>query len=558
MRVALDQTFEGIAVARGRACAAGRRLALGALAALPLALLGGCGSEAAASTGAESVDAATAAAPLAAPADEPRQQDKRTAADQRDAGLEADLRELVDVWYLRARNATKRPLPSDEVRVSISVRDARTGAVVADVRAGRSLRPASNLKLVTAAAGLYLLGPEGQFATRYELGGPIEDGVLRGGLVVRAGGDPIVRDGSFGAVEGYFDVLAAELAQRGVRRIAGAVVLDEADYLEPGPGPAWPSKDQHWKDYCALAAGLTINGGVLEAVVTTHTGASHASVELHPAPTGLPTSIGVRQVPGRLNDVRVGATVSKVTVGGKLGEAVPRIEAAFRHPDPIALFGSVLEARLARAQIAIDGGVARRRGPPAGEHLVTITSPITDSLVPINTHSNNSVADQLFLKLGSDFGGGGTRAGGLAALRLALDRLGVSTQGLRAVDGSGLSRDNRVSPAQLTALLWSVLGDLGQPGRQGEAAELYLDSLAVMGRSGTLEGRMRGTPAEGAVFAKTGFIDGTSGLSGWLQDASGRPLVFSILVNYPTVGGLNNKAWKPMQEAMVARLLEAR
>lgn len=513
-------------------------------------LAAGCGADA----GAAQAVAAAPSAPAAEPAVTVEAALPSVPLIQRDAALEADLSALVDQWFVHARNVRKGQLNAQAVQVSVSVRDALTGTVLADLRADRSLRPASNLKLVTSAAGLYLLGPAGLFETRYELTGDVQNGVLHGDLIVRAGGDPIVRDGSYGAVEAYFDVLANALAERGIRRIAGQLVLDEADYLEPGPGPSWPSRDQHWKDYCALAAGLTINAGVLETVVTTRAGAGTADVELHPSPTGLPTSLRVSQVPGSINDVRVGATVSKVTVGGKLGAKVPGIQAAFRHPDPVALFASVLEARLARAGIQIDGGSLRRRGPPQGAHLITITSPITDSLVPINTHSNNSVADQLFFKLGHDFGGGGTRAGGEAALRIALDRLGVSTDGLVAVDGSGLSRDNRVSPAQLTALLWAVLRDHST----APSAQLFRDSLAVMGRSGTLDDRMRGTSAEGRVFAKTGFIDGTSSLAGWASDPEGRPLVFSIMVNYPSIGGLNNRAWKPMQEAMVLRLIEGR
>lgn len=524
---------------------------------LALALpLTACGADAGAATHGDEAAAQEASAPApAAPAPEHRQRpERRPAAAARDAALEADLAALLDAGFVKARTARKGKLSGADVQISVSVRDAVTGAVLADLRADRSLRPASNLKLVTAAAGLYLLGPTGTFDTRYELGGEVADGTLRGDLVVRGGGDPIVRDGSFGAVEAYFDVLASKLDARGIDRIAGDLVLDEGDFLEPAPGPSWPSADQHWKDYCALAAGLTINAGVIEAVVRTRPGASRADVAVHPWPAGLPSDVDVRQVNGTINDVRVGATVSRLTVGGKIGRKLDGIDAAFRHPDPVAYFGAVLEARLAAHGIQVDGAVRRERGAPGGEHLVTVTSPITDSLVPINTHSNNSVADQLFFKLGHDFGGGGTRAGGEGAVRLALERLGVPTAGLEAVDGSGLSRDNRVSPAQLTALLWAVLHELDT----APSAGLFRDSLAVMGRTGTLDGRMRGTPADGAVFAKTGFIAGTSSLAGWLQTTSGRGIVFSIMVNYPSYGGLNNSAWKPMQNDMVLRLLDVR
>ncbi|NUP98016.1 MAG: D-alanyl-D-alanine carboxypeptidase, partial [Planctomycetaceae bacterium] len=84
----------------------------------------------------------------------------------------------------------------------------------------------------------------------------------------------------------------------------------------------------------------------------------------------------------------------------------------------------------------------------------------------------------------------------------------------------------------------------------------YLDSLAVAGERGTLDDRMGKTVARGRVRAKTGFIDGTSALSGVAEALDGRRFVFSILVNYPDAGGLNSSVWKPMQDELCVRLVE--
>jgi D-alanyl-D-alanine carboxypeptidase/D-alanyl-D-alanine-endopeptidase (penicillin-binding protein 4) len=169
-------------------------------------------------------------------------------------------------------------------------------------------------------------------------------------------------------------------------------------------------------------------------------------------------------------------------------------------------------------------------------------------MVPINTWSNNACADQLFLALGHAHGGAGTREGGARATRAALDRLGVSSAGLVQVDGSGLSRDNRVSAAQITALIEAVLR------RGGKTAIAYVDSLAVAGMSGTLEHRT----TKGNLRAKTGFIAGTSALSGLVESADGRTLVFSILVDYPRFEGLNRSCWKPMEDEIVSALANSK
>ena len=86
-------------------------------------------------------------------------------------------------------------------------------------------------------------------------------------------------------------------------------------------------------------------------------------------------------------------------------------------------------------------------------------------------------------------------------------------------------------------------------------ARLYRDSLAVMGRKGTLEERLRGTAAEGRVFAKTGWIAGVSALSGTTEPEHGEATVFSILIEYPSdLGGLNTSCFKPLQDELVLLL----
>jgi D-alanyl-D-alanine carboxypeptidase/D-alanyl-D-alanine-endopeptidase (penicillin-binding protein 4) len=89
----------------------------------------------------------------------------------------------------------------------------------------------------------------------------------------------------------------------------------------------------------------------------------------------------------------------------------------------------------------------------------------------------------------------------------------------------------------------------------GDASRLMLGSLAVAGEAGTLEDRMRDGAARGRVRGKTGWINGASSLSGIAEALDGRRYVFSILVNYPRIGGLNTTVWKPMQDAMCERLV---
>ncbi len=454
-------------------------------------------------------------------------------------------------WIERAAHESPLVRGPGDVSVGVCVVEPARGQTLCALDADRPLPPASNMKLVTTAAALVLLGPAMEFVTPFEAGGPVEEGTLHGDLVVRAGGDPLVPRGPDERVEAPLSALARRLFATGVRRVTGALVLDEGDFAAPEPAPGWPDETQRWAAYCALAGGFSVNGGVLEARVDPGPAGGKARVEVRPAAHGLERRYDVDTIDKGPLNVLVGATQSAVTVRGRLPRSAGPYAAEFSYHDPVELFGAVLRAELERAGIAIDGPTVRRRGAPGGATLATLRSPLEGALGPINAESRNGVADQLFLTLGHALEGEGSRAAGERVTRRALERLGVSVAGFAQADGSGLSRDNRVSARQIAALLEAVLSAGEQP------AALYRESLAVAGERGTLEDRMQAGPARGRVRAKTGWIAGVSALSGVLETLDGRELVFAILVSYPKqAGGLNTSVFKPMQDELVSALVE--
>jgi D-alanyl-D-alanine carboxypeptidase/D-alanyl-D-alanine-endopeptidase (penicillin-binding protein 4) len=477
-----------------------------------------------------------------------------TAAANRDAALQVELERCVRGWKAKALRETRKLAQwnAEDVHVAVSIRAVPSGTEVAGLEAERALRPASNQKLVTTATAIVLLGPRAAFRTPAQLQGELSAGELAGDLVLLGGGDPLYQRENPAHAELRLSAFAHALRERGVQRIRGSIVLDEGDFAAPAPGPAWPSSSQHWQDYCALAAAFSVNGGMLGARVHPGWVGAAASVDLHPLPSGLPEMIAVGTVAGGKSDVQVGANARGITVRGSLGVSVPEVLASFAHPDPVQAFGACLLGACAAEGITVGAGVVRERGRWKAELpiAVVLETPIADVLQAINTDSTNSVADQLYFATGLAAGGAPTRAGGRAATARALALLGVSVDGLVQVDGSGLSRDNRISARQLTALVHAVLAS----GGEGSAA--WRGSLALAGQSGTLGKRLVGTPSEGRVRAKTGFIAGTSALSGIATALDGRERIFSILVNYPEADGINNSCWKPMQDEIVRLLVE--
>ncbi|MEB3312326.1 MAG: D-alanyl-D-alanine carboxypeptidase/D-alanyl-D-alanine-endopeptidase [Snowella sp.] len=129
-----------------------------------------------------------------------------------------------------------------------------------------------------------------------------------------------------------------------------------------------------------------------------------------------------------------------------------------------------------------------------------------------NKRSHNGYADTLLRYIG-----------GPGAAKAALAQLGVNTQNVRLADGSGLSRSNATTPRTLVETLTAMYSAQG--------GDVFVASLPVAGMNGTLGRRMRQTPAQGIVYAKTGTLRGVRALSGYINHPTYGILVFSILAN---------------------------
>lgn len=462
--------------------------------------------------------------------------------------LELDVESIIADAIVAASKASDGKATSTNCAVAVMAVDVASGEVLVRRLSDLPLIPASNLKLMTVAAGLAGLGPDGAFRTEFEAHGQISGGTLSGDLVVRAGGDPLYRADGDGGVGPWLDELKASLTAAGIERVSGALVLDEGSWLEPGPGPLWPAASDHWQMYCALSAGFTVNAGSFRATVTPRPARGDVDVVLRPRHHGLKRRGSVKL--GKRNAVNVGANTAGVTVRGTIPSSSRPLVTEFSAPDPVDLFGHAFVGGLRDRGVPVEGGFVRRRGVTEKKAPVhTIETPILDVFRPILEDSHNSAADQLFFALGAQTEGAGTRAGGALAVVAALEKLGVPSEGLEQVDGSGLSKANRTTAMQLVGLV-AALVKTG-----GRTAEVFLDALPVAGKTGSLSKRMRGTSAEDRVRAKTGWVQGASALSGVAETVEGRTVVFSILVGYPRLSGLNTKAWKPMQDRLCETLV---
>ncbi|MFI9007859.1 D-alanyl-D-alanine carboxypeptidase/D-alanyl-D-alanine-endopeptidase [Actinosynnema sp. NPDC053489] len=431
--------------------------------------------------------------------------------------------------------------------VGLVVRRADTGAVLFSRDGGERGQPASNGKLLSSAAALDVLGPDFRFRTTAAATGQVRAGVLAGDLHLRGTGDPTM-------LAADYDALAAQVAASGVRIVRGRLVADDTwfDSVRLGTGWAWDDEPYY---YNAQISALTVSpdtdydaGSVIVRVAPAAAG-QPAVVTTDP-PTDYVTiaTTAVTGVPGSAADVSVerqhGTNVITVRGSVPAGGAVVREWSTVW--EPTGLVASLFEDALARHGVRVVGGTATGATPAdaavLGEHL---SMPLSRLMVPFLKLSNNMHAEILVKTVGRAASGEGSWDAGLRAMTAKLAEWGVDPTALSLRDGSGLSRMDQVSPDQLATLLLAARREPWFPA--------WFDALPVAGRGdrmvgGTLRNRMRGTPAEGNVRAKTGTLTGVSALSGYVTTADGTPLVFAMISNDTLTSA------KPFEDAVAVRL----
>ena len=416
----------------------------------------------------------------------------------------------------------------------VDVRSLDTGEHLYARDAGRLMMPASNLKIVTLAAAAELLGWDHRFTTTLETTAAIEDGVLRGDLFIRGGGDPTInsREGRAAAV---LNEWAVTLRATGIDAIAGRIIGDDQRFDDEGLGQGW-AWDYLQFGYAAPVGALQFNENLATLAIRPgpHPG-EPAEVSLSPG-SGL--RLLTRVATGAVNTAteisyrrRLDEPVLEVT--GSITLAAAPVERTVAVVNPTVFFAESLRGALVAHGIRVDGpavdldDVAAELVGTAAERRVLASSQsptLREIATVLMKVSQNLYAETLVKAVGAARGGLGTFEGGLSAIRATLTAWNVPDDSYVLADGSGLSRYNYVTARTLTLLLERMFSDV----RHRDA---FYATLPVAGRDGTIRTRMRRTRAEGNAAAKTGSIANVRSLSGYIRTTDGELLVFAILAN---------------------------
>jgi D-alanyl-D-alanine carboxypeptidase/D-alanyl-D-alanine-endopeptidase (penicillin-binding protein 4) len=382
--------------------------------------------------------------------------------------------------------ALRGPVASGQLgsHVAVQVADATTGQQLYAQNGTDPTTPASTMKLATTTALLALRGPGYQLETR------VVAGADPGSVVIIGGGDPTLAAGSHPSYQGAARL--DDLADQVKRALGGTaptkVIYDSSLFSGSNMGPGWDPGDVDAGGQASRITALMTDGG-----------------RINPSNIGPPSARYTKPDLGAAQDFAklLGVPTSAVVAG--------------------------------TAPAGATGGPSAGTAPQPGTQLGVVKSPpLVSILEQMLSSSDNTLAEMMARQVAIALAKPASFAGGAAAVTQELTALGLPVQGIHIVDGSGLSNQNRLTPALLTGVL-ALAARPDQP----QLHSLFT-GLPVAGYSGTLQKRFRSpdpNPGDGDVRAKTGTLTGVHTLAGYVTDAQGRLLVFAIMADKVTGDG---------------------
>jgi serine-type D-Ala-D-Ala carboxypeptidase/endopeptidase (penicillin-binding protein 4) len=423
------------------------------------------------------------------------------------------------------------------------VQRAKSSAVVLDATTGERLYsrngvapriPASNTKILTAAAALETLGEKFRFHTDVYRRTQVVNGVLGGPLYLKGYGDPTTRQSDFAS-------LARQVQAAGITTVTGRLVVDSSYFDHVRYSPGWSTGyagDYYAAEISALTVAPNADYDSGTVIIRYEPGGKGKRAKISTIPAAAASYITFRNLT-TTSAKGSGTTFSAsrrhgsntITVRGRVpaGRAAGYWQITVDKPELYA--GAVFRAELARLKIKVVGSTVIGTTPAGSRNRVARdrSMSLASLLVPFMKLSNNMHAEALTKTMGRVKHGSGSWPSGLSVTTSYLRRIHVPMTGVSLTDGSGLTRRNRITGRAMVRLLYQARKEPWFPS--------FYRAFPVAGNrdrlvGGTLRNRMNNTRAAGNARGKTGTLTGVTALSGYVAGADGRRYVFTMLSNY--------------------------
>ena len=417
-------------------------------------------------------------------------------------------------------------IPASQVAIVVQPVEGKTPLIAHNART--PMNPASVMKLLTTYAALELLGPAHTWKTGAWSAASTVDGVLEGDLILKGGGDPRF------AIEHLWTLLR-QLRVRGIRHIAGDIVLDRSVFSIPDTDPG-AFDDKPMRPYNVGPDALLLNFRALRFSFLSGDGAQPRILQETPS-EGLRLDNQVRhtdtpcprqwadQIQTRLLADPPG-TGWRLEFSGQYSRQCGE-KSLNLAPLPADAQAEGLIRALWRELGGTLGGQVRNGSLPPGARLISEheSAPLADAVRDINKFSNNVMARHLYLALGNHPGVPGSLERARERLQAWLHQRQLDFPELVVENGSGLSRRERISAENLNRLLLSAWRSPVMPE--------FIASLPIVGIDGTMKRRLQDSQASGRAHIKTGTLDGVRTAAGYALDAHGQRHGVTILINHP-------------------------
>ncbi len=451
---------------------------------------------------------------------------------------------LADGLPERPRTVLKQQLVPDSA-VTVVVRDVANGESLVELNATMPRPPASTMKLVPTWAALEMLGPAYAWKTRAWSDAPVVKGVLKGNLYLQGGGDPLL------TIERWWRFVT-DLQQTGLRVIEGDIVIDQTRFAALDERPE-DFDGKSWRTYNVLPDPLLVNWQSADFVVRPADDDSGVEVAIQPFPAGLVVENRVVLTAGRCagRNRRITITspddaLERVVVTGRLSVSCgpQTFRRAVMQPAEYAYGTFVTLWRQLGGEFR--GGMLRAPTPPTARLLLTQESQSLAEIVRVtNKYSSNVMARTLLLTVAAETSGTpATTAAGEASIRQMFVSRGLEFPELVIGNGSGLSREARISGDSMARLLigaWS-----------SRYAPEFLASMSLGGLDGTLRRRFEKIEDPSRVRMKTGTLKNVSTIAGYVTGKSGKHYAVVVYINHP---GAHNSVGELIQGAVIEWVL---
>ncbi len=421
--------------------------------------------------------------------------------------------------------------------IGICIVDIATGKTIAQYNSGKSLMPASILKILTTSTTLGILGGDYRFKTELSYTGSIDEtGTLVGDMYITGYGDPTLGSDRWESLQSVMGKFAGAVYKTGIKCIEGSLIGDGSYFESEVSPPGW-----QWQDlgnyYGTGAWGLNINENLYKL-----TFAQTPKEGQRPRITGIYPEIEGLSFVNELTSGATGSGDNAYIYGAPYSDmrfvrgTIPRGKGSF------SIKGAIPNAPLFAAQylgkLLDEEGINPTKGVysdfsypgkislrKARKKIYTHTSPPLREIVDVTNHKSINLFCEVMLKtLGVQPGKAGSTNEGLRRVRAYWEERGLSFDGVTLVDGSGLSRTNLITANFMAKLLRKIALN----------ESLYADfypSLSIAGKTGYVQSILKNTKAAGNLRAKTGTMESVRSFAGYATMNDGRKVSYCIIVN---------------------------